>query len=53
MNQHKIPLSSDNWTPEHIIKAIVDTNNGNAPSYGLDPWTEEAQDLIQETFKRK
>lgn len=53
MSQKKISLASDNWAPAHplIIKALVDANEGCAPSYGADPWTEEAQKLIQEVFK--
>lgn len=54
MSQMKICLASDNWTPAHplVMKAIVEANEGYAPSYGSDPWTEEAQKLIQGTFKR-
>jgi threonine aldolase len=53
MSQQKICLSSDNWTPAHplIIKAVIDANEGYAASYGADPWTEEAQNLIQQVFK--
>jgi threonine aldolase len=52
MDQEKICLASDNWTPAHplVMKAIVEANEGYAPSYGSDRWTEEAQKLIQETF---
>ena len=44
MSQKKICLASDNWTPAHplIIKAITEANEGYAPSYGSDAWTEEA-----------
>lgn len=34
------------------MKAIVEANDGYAPSYGSDPWTEEAQKLIQGAFRR-
>lgn len=55
MSQKKISLASDNWAPAHplIIKALVEANEGAAPSYGSDPWTEEAQKLIQEVFRSK
>jgi threonine aldolase len=53
MPQKKICLASDNWTSAHplIVKAVVDANEGYAASYGSDPWTEEAQKLIQEVFR--
>jgi len=49
----KICLASDNWSPAHplIIKAVSEANEGYAPSYGLDPWTQEAEGLIQKAFK--
>ncbi len=55
MSQKKICLASDNWTSAHpsVIKAIADANEGYAPSYGSDPWTEEAEKLIQEIFRSK
>ncbi|MDP1880629.1 MAG: beta-eliminating lyase-related protein, partial [Parachlamydiaceae bacterium] len=55
MKQKKIFLASDNWAPAHpqILKAIMDANEGYAPSYGTDLWTEEAQKLIQEVFKKQ
>ena len=55
MSQKKVCLASDNWTPAHplIVKAVVDANEGYAASYGSDPWTEEAQKLIQEAFGNK
>ncbi len=53
MSQKKICLAGENWTPAHplIMQAIVEANEGYAPSYGGDPWTEEAQQLIQKAFK--
>jgi threonine aldolase len=53
MNKNKICLASDNWTPAHplVIKAITEANEGYAPSYGSDAWTEEAGNLIQKAFK--
>jgi len=55
MSQKKICLASDNWTPAHplVIKAIAEANEGYAPSYGSDAWTEEAGSLIQKAFKSK
>ena len=55
MSQKKICLASDNYTSAHpsIFQAVVDANEGYAVSYGSDPWTEEAQKLIQEAFKSK
>jgi threonine aldolase len=53
MSQSKVCLASDNWAPAHpaVLEAIVEANQGYAPSYGSDLWTEEAQKLIQKTFK--
>jgi threonine aldolase len=53
MSQTKIHLASDNWAPAHplVMKAVLDANEGYAPSYGADPWTDKAQSLIQEVFK--
>lgn len=55
MSHPKIYLASDNWAPVHpsIIKAIVDANDGYAPAYGSDIWTEEAQKTIQNAFNSK
>ncbi len=55
MTLDKICLASDNFAPVHplIMDAIVDVNKGYAPSYGLDRWTEQAEQLIQEAFKSK
>lgn len=54
MTQKKICLASDNWAPAHpiVIKALMEANEGFAPSYGSDPWTEEAEKLLQKTFDR-
>lgn len=54
MFHKKINLASDNWSSVHpsIIKAIVEANEGYAPAYGTDSWTEEAQKLIQEALKK-
>ncbi len=54
MTQKKICLASDNWTPAHplVLQAIMEANEGCAPSYGSDIWTEEAISLIQKVFQR-
>jgi threonine aldolase len=51
----KICLASDNWAPAHplVLQAVTKANEAYAPSYGSDSWTEEAQKIIQETFKAK
>jgi threonine aldolase len=53
MESKKICLASDNWTPAHplIMQAVIEANVGVAPAYGADPWTEEAEKLIQTVFK--
>jgi len=55
MSHKKICLASDNWTPAHplVIQAILEANEGYAPSYGSDIWTEKAAALIQEAFGSK
>lgn len=52
MIQKKVCLASDNWTSAHplVIKAVIEANEGYAPSYGSDAWTEEAGNLIQKSF---
>jgi threonine aldolase len=53
MTKKKIFLASDNWSPAHptILQAVVEANQDYAPSYGSDPWTEEAQKALQKAFK--
>lgn len=53
MTVEKVCLASDNWTPVHplVMQAIMEANVGCVPSYGSDPWTEEAGKLIQSAFK--
>lgn len=48
-----ISLSSDNSSSAHptILNAVIQANHGNARSYGLDRWTEEAQIAICKEFK--
>lgn len=52
MDRSKVNLGSDNWAPAHplILEAVVEANQGYASPYGSDPWTEEAQNLIQRAF---
>jgi threonine aldolase len=47
-----IYLASDNWAPAHplVMQALSKANENFAPSYGSDPWTEEAAALIQKTL---
>ena len=46
-------FASDNYAgicPE-AWQALEKSNHGHAPSYGDDPWTAEAADLLRETFE--
>lgn len=53
MTHKKICLASDNWAPAHplVLQALLEANEGVAPSYGSDAWTEKATSLIQESFQ--
>ncbi len=55
MQQKKVCLASDNWTPAHplILKAIGEANIDFAPAYGGDSWTEEVQTLMHHVFQSK
>lgn len=55
MNEKKICLASDNWAPAHplVLQSLIEANEAYAPSYGSDPWTEEAQKIIQENVGAK
>jgi threonine aldolase len=55
MTVQKICLASDNFAPVHplVLEAIAEANAGFAPAYGSDPWTEQAEQLIQEAFNAK
>lgn len=46
-------FTSDTSAPAHpaIIEAISDANSGSAPSYGADPWTLRARDMLREVFE--
>ena len=46
-------FASDNYSgvcPE-VWAALQEVNIGHTPSYGDDPWTQQASDLIRETFE--
>ena len=45
-------FGSDNHAPVHpeVLAAIVAANDGDAPSYGADPWTADAERLFAEHF---
>ena len=45
-------FGSDNHAPVHpdVLAAIVAANDGDAPSYGADPWTAQAKRLFAEHF---
>lgn len=46
-------FASDNYagiTPE-AFAALQESNQGHAPAYGNDPWTQRASDLIREVFE--
>lgn len=47
--QNKISLASDNWSGAHplIMQAVMKSNEGYAASYGADPWTQKAKELIE------
>jgi len=45
-------FASDNWSGAHpeVIEAVQLANEGHAPAYGDDPWTERARDRFREHF---
>jgi threonine aldolase len=45
-------FASDNYAGVHpaVLDAIAEANTGHAPSYGADPWTHRARELIQAEF---
>ena len=54
-NQIKRQFASDNYSgicPE-AFAAMAEANRSHAPSYGNDPWTEKAADLIRDIFETK
>ena len=46
-------FSSDTAAPAHpaILQALADANNGPAPSYGSDAWTERAREALCRVFE--
>lgn len=42
-------FASDNYAPAHpdVLAALADVNEGHAPAYGNDPWTQQAKDIIR------
>jgi len=46
-------FASDNAAPAHpkILAALAACNDGVAPSYGADAWTQRAEALLRETFE--
>ena len=46
-------FASDNTGPAHpkVLDAIVSANAGYAPSYGRDPLTEDAADMVRDVFE--
>jgi threonine aldolase len=45
-------FGSDNHAGVHdqILRALTETNQGDATSYGVDPWTQEATARLREVF---
>lgn len=45
-------FASDNYAGVHpeVLAAIAEANVGHAPSYGADPWTARARELIRAEF---
>lgn len=48
----QVNLASDNWSPVHpmAMKALIEANEGYAPSYGSDNYTSKAQKIIQDSL---
>jgi threonine aldolase len=48
-------FASDNvfGVHERIMNALVAANAGTSPSYGVDPWTREAEERLSELFERQ
>ncbi len=51
-NARLISFASDNTSPAHprVMEAVLKANEGAARSYGADPWTAEAKELIRRHF---
>lgn len=54
MNNTILNFASDNCAPVHpeCMAAVIDANVGFTPSYGADPWTQEADQLIKSAFQK-
>ncbi len=53
MSSERFEFASDNCAgicPE-ALRFLLDANEGYAPSYGEDPWTARASDLLRELFE--
>jgi threonine aldolase len=52
MSDHPHDFASDNHSGAHpeVLEAIAAANQGHAPSYGTDPWTERAAAAIRRHF---
>jgi threonine aldolase len=52
MSDHPHDFASDNHSGAHpeVLEAIAAANQGHAPSYGTDPWTERAGAAIRKHF---
>jgi threonine aldolase len=53
MNQPVNQLASDNYSgvcPE-ALDALLEANQGDAPAYGNDPWTQRAADRFRDLFE--
>src|SRR5690242_5612442 len=48
-------FASDNvfGVHERIMNALLAANAGTSPSYGVDPWTREAEERLSEVFERR
>ncbi len=48
-------FASDNvfGVHERIMNALIAANAGTSPSYGVDPWTREAEERLSELFERQ
>ena len=48
----RLILTSDNWAPAHpaVLAAVAAANEGSAPAYGSDPWTQRAIDRFRDVF---
>ncbi len=54
-NKVRRTFASDNCAglcPE-AFAALAESNEGHAPSYGNDPWTQKATDMIRDVFETK